>query len=198
MKLRIPFRRLAPLARFARDRRGIAAAEFALIAPALIFLIMGVFEMSFRFRASEEATRYVHQVADLVSRESIITSTYVGEVFNASEFMMKPLEPKNNLDIDISSVGFTGTAGDPDILWRRVVGTAISFDPEEARTMGVDGETVIRVGVRYKYTSVLTELFGGGAMTLEKSAYARPRIDRKVEMDGTTDDGGAVTYVTVS
>jgi Flp pilus assembly protein TadG len=56
--------RFIPFHRFASDRRGIAAAEFALIAPALIFLIMGVFEMSFRFRASEEATRYVHQVAD--------------------------------------------------------------------------------------------------------------------------------------
>ena len=194
----IPFRRFAPFARFASDRRGIAAAEFALIAPALIFLIMGVFEMSFRFRASEEATRYVHQVADLVSRESIITSDYVEEVFNASEFMMKPLEPKDNLDIDISSVGFVGVSGDPDVLWRRVVGTSVSFDPEEARTMGVDGETVIRVGVRYQYTSVLTELFGGASMTLEKSAYARPRIDRKVEMDGQTDDGGAIQYVTVS
>lgn len=192
MKMFIPFRRLAT------DRRGIAAAEFALIAPALIFLIMGVFEMSFRFRASEEATRYVHQVADLVSRESIIDSTYVGEVFNASEFMMKPLEPKDNLDIDISSVGFSGTDGDPKVLWRRVVGTSITFDPEEARTMGVDGETVIRVGVRYKYQSVLTELFGGGGMTMEKSAYARPRIDRKVEMDGKTDDGGSIKYVTVS
>ena len=194
----IPFRRFVPFARFASDRRGIAAAEFALIAPALIFLIMGVFEMSFRFRASEEATRYVHQVADLVSRESIITSDYVEEVFNASEFMMKPLEPKDNLDIDISSVGFVGVSGDPDVLWRRVVGTSVSFDPEEARTMGVDGETVIRVGVRYQYTSVLTELFGGASMTLEKSAYARPRIDRKVEMDGQTDDGGAIQYVTVS
>ena len=194
----IPFRRFVPFARFASDRRGIAAAEFALIAPALIFLIMGVFEMSFRFRASEEATRYVHQVADLVSRESIITSNYVEEVFNASEFMMKPLEPKDNLDIDISSVGFVGVSGDPDVLWRRVVGTSVSFDPEEARTMGVDGETVIRVGVRYQYTSVLTELFGGASMTLEKSAYARPRIDRKVEMDGQTDDGGAIQYVTVS
>jgi Flp pilus assembly protein TadG len=70
-------RRFIPFRRLANDRRGIAAAEFALIAPALIFLIMGVFEMSFRFRASEEATRYVHQVADLVSRESIITSDYV-------------------------------------------------------------------------------------------------------------------------
>ena len=189
--------RFIPFRRFASDRRGIAAAEFALIAPALIFLIMGVFEMSFRFRASEEATRYVHQVADLVSRESILTSDYVEEVFNASEFMMKPLEPKQNLDVDISSVGFVGVDGDPDVLWRRVVGTSVAFDPEEARTMGVDGETVIRVGVRYKYTSVLTELFGGGAMTLEKSAYARPRIDRKVEMDNQTDDGGAITYVTV-
>jgi Flp pilus assembly protein TadG len=189
--------RFIPFRRFASDRRGIAAAEFALIAPALIFLIMGVFEMSFRFRASEEATRYVHQVADLVSRESILTSDYVEEVFNASEFMMKPLEPKQNLDVDISSVGFVGVDGDPDVLWRRVVGTSVAFDPEEARTMGVDGETVIRVGIRYKYTSVLTELFGGGAMTLEKSAYARPRIDRKVEMDNQTDDGGAITYVTV-
>jgi len=190
--------RFIPFLRFVRDRRGIAAAEFALIAPALIFLIMGVFEMSFRFRASEEATRYVHQVADLVARETDITSDYVKEVFNASEFMMKPLEPKEDLDLDIASVGFTGANGDPDVLWRRVVGTSVSFNPEEARTMGVDGESVIRVGVRYQYTSVLTELFGGGAMTLEKSAYARPRIDRKVTMDTNTDDGGAIVYVPVS
>jgi Flp pilus assembly protein TadG len=57
-----------PFVKLFSDRRGVAAAEFALIAPALIFLIMGVFEMSFRFRASEEATRYVHQIADIVSR----------------------------------------------------------------------------------------------------------------------------------
>jgi len=43
--------------RFLADGRGVAATEFALIAPALIFLVMGVFELSFRFRAAEEATR---------------------------------------------------------------------------------------------------------------------------------------------
>jgi Flp pilus assembly protein TadG len=191
-------RKLIPFARFASDRRGIAAAEFALIAPALIFLVMGVFEMSFRFRASEEATRYVHQVADLVSRESDISGDYIKEVFSAAEFMMKPLNPSENLDLDVSSVGFDGSTGDPSVYWRRVVGTAVSFDPEEARTMGVDGESVIRVGVRYQYQSVLTELFGGSHMTLEKSAYARPRIDRKIEMDNKTNDGGAVVYLTVN
>ena len=61
--------------------------------------------------------------------------------------------------------------------------------------MGIQDETVIRVGVRYNYQSVLTELFGGGSMAIEKSAYARPRIERKVALDGSTDDGGATAYL---
>ena len=51
MRIRLPFKRLM------QDRRGIAAAEFALIAPALMFLVMGVLEMSFRFRASSGQAR---------------------------------------------------------------------------------------------------------------------------------------------
>ena len=61
--------------------------------------------------------------------------------------------------------------------------------------MGIEDETVIRVGVRYNYQSVLTELFGGGYMAIEKSAYARPRIERKVALDGETDDGGTTVYL---
>jgi hypothetical protein len=184
-----------PFVRLLSDRRGVAAAEFALIAPALIFLIMGVFEMSFRFRASEEATRYVHQIADIVSRETELTEADLQELYEASIFMMKPLETTENLDIDISSVGFIGDDAEPDILWRRVAGTEVSFSLEETEGMGIEDESVIRVGVRYNYQSVLTELFGGGFMAIEKSAYARPRIDRKVALDGDTDDGGATAYL---
>ena len=72
------------------DRRGIAAVEFAFIAPALIFLVMGVLEMSFRFRASEEATRYVHQVADLIGREKDMTTEQLGKIYAAAVHMMKP------------------------------------------------------------------------------------------------------------
>jgi hypothetical protein len=184
-----------PFVKLLSDRRGVAAAEFALIAPALIFLIMGVFEMSFRFRASEEATRYVHQIADIVSRETELTEADLQELYEASIFMMKPLETTENLDIDISSVGFIGDDAEPDILWRRVAGTEVSFSLEETEGMGIEDESVIRVGVRYNYQSVLTELFGGGFMAIEKSAYARPRIDRMVALDGDTDDGGATAYL---
>lgn len=188
-------RKMIPFLRLFADRRGVAAAEFALIAPALIFLIMGVLEMSFRFRANEEATRYVHQVADIVSRETELTGSDLQELFDASIFMMKPLDTTDDLDLDISSVGFEGTDAEPAILWRRVAGTEVSFDLPETQGMGIEDESIIRVGVRYSYQSVLTELFGGGAMAIEKSAYARPRVERKVSLDGQTDDGGATVYL---
>ncbi len=187
--------KLIPFVRLFSDRRGVAAAEFALIAPALLFLIMGVFEMSFRFRASEEATRYVHQVADIISRETELTQGDIQELYDASIFMMKPLDTTDDLDIDVSSVGFEGADAEPAILWRRVAGAEVAFSLADTQGMGIEDETVIRVGVRYNYQSVLTELFGGGYMAIEKSAYARPRIERKVALDGETDDGGTTVYL---
>jgi Flp pilus assembly protein TadG len=191
-------RKIAFLSRFARDRRGIAAAEFALIAPALIFLIMGVFEMTFRFRASEEATRYAHEVADMVARETELSGDDLKHLFNASVHMMKPLDTTDDLDLDITSIGLTGVNADPSVLWRRVAGTAISTDIQDAKGMGVDGESVIRVAVRYSYRSALTELFGGSFMALEKVAYSRPRLDKKVSLDGVPTDGGALQYLSIS
>lgn len=177
------------------DARGVAAAEFALIAPALIFLIMGVLEMSFRFRASEEATRYVHQMADLVSRETGLTTDSLVELRDASMFMMKPLDTTDNLDFDVTSIGFEGEDAEPTVLWRRVAGTEVSFDINDAEGMGIEDESVIRIGVRYNYQSVLSELFGGGFMAIERSAYARPRVERLVSLDGDTDDGGDIAYI---
>jgi Flp pilus assembly protein TadG len=181
---------------FLRDNRGIAAVEFALIAPALIFLVMGVLEMSFRFRAAEEATRYVHQMADLVSRENTLTTSSLEDLYSAATNMMKPLDDVDDLDFDISSVGFDGVDAVPAMYWRRVAGTPVDFVAAQAEGMGVQDETVIRVGVRYTYTSVLTSLFGGETMAIEREAFARPRVERVVTMDGMINDqDGAVVYM---
>lgn len=186
-------RSLFPKRSLKSDRRGLAAVEFALIAPALIFLVMGVLEMSFRFRANEEATRYVHQVADLVSREETLTSTTLDDIYSASVHMMKPLDTTDNLDFDAAAIGFkSDTAKTPFVMWRRVAGSQVNFNLADANGMGGAGESVIRVGVRYTYESPLTSLFGGPFMAIERSAYTRPRVTRLISMDGKTDDGGAV------
>lgn len=187
-------RKMRPFGLF-KDRRGLAAVEFALIAPALIFLFMGVVEMSFRFRASEEASRYVHQVADLVSREDELTVDDLEEIYAAAVHMMNPLDTTDRLDLDASSVGFQNNAAQtPFIMWRRVGGAPVNFDVTEAAGLGEAGESVVRVGIRYRYTSPLTNLFGGPTFSIERSAYARPRQERLVSMDGDTDDGGGVVY----
>jgi Flp pilus assembly protein TadG len=180
--------------RVIKDRRGVAATEFALIAPALIFLVMGVFEMSFRFRAAEEATRYVHQIADLVSRDPALTTGALTDMRKASVYMMKPVDVSTKVDLDVTSIGFQGTKATPTILWRRVAGTAVTFDLKESEGMGLTNESVVRVGVRYTYHSVLSDMFGGSTMTVERSAYARPRVERLVSLDGQTTDGGNVRY----
>jgi Flp pilus assembly protein TadG len=174
------------------DRRGIAATEFALIAPALIFLVMGVLEMSFRFRASEEATRYVHQVADLVSREEDLTTEQLSRIYGASVFMMAPLETTDHLDLDVASIGFEGDDAEPAVFWRRVAGEPIDINLEDSEDMGLTGETVIRVAIRYTYQSALTSMFGGSVMAVERQAFSRPRIDRVISMDGENDDGGEI------
>lgn len=180
--------------RFISDRRGVAATEFAMIAPALIFLVMGVLEMSFRFRASEEATRYVHQVADLISRENNMNTSTLETIYSASVHMMKPLDTTDNLDLDISSVGFVGASATPTLYWRRVAGAPVEFDVNDSAGMGVEDESVIRVGVRYTYDSVISTLFGSSVMTIERSAYARPREERLVTIDGEDNDGGGISY----
>jgi Flp pilus assembly protein TadG len=192
MRIRLPFNRLM------QDRRGVAAAEFALIAPALMFLVMGVLEMSFRFRASEEASRYVHQVADLVSREENLTTDALGVIYAAAPQMMSPLDTTDNLDLDVTSVQFIGVTATPQVAWRRVAGTPVTFATTDVAGMGLQNETVIRVGIRYHYESVLSTLFGGRTMEIERTAFTRPRMDRVVTMDGSGSDGGTIEYFEAS
>lgn len=179
--------------RLLSDRRGIAAAEFALIAPALIFLMMGVLEMSFRFRAKEEATRYAHQMADLISREKLLTTATLSDLYNASVNMMKPLDTTDRLDFDVASIGYDSD-GEPEVLWRRVAGEPVPLNIADAEELGVPAESVIRVAVRYRYTSPLSDMFGGATMSIVQQSFARPRSTRLLPINSVMDDGGAITY----
>jgi len=181
--------------RLMRDRRGMAAVEFALIAPTLIVLVMGVLELSFRFRAKEEATRYVHVVSDLLAREETLTTQNLKDLYSAAPCMMKPLDTASRLDLDISSITYGSDVNHtPSVAWRRVAGTQINFTPTDYSAMGGALETVIRVGVRYQYTSPISSLFGGPNLSLTGEAITRPRETRVITMDGLTSQAGITTF----
>lgn len=181
-------RRLGP------DRKGIAAVEFALIAPALIVLFMGVIELTFRFHASQEATRYVHQAADLIAREHGMTTGDLDAIYDASVHMMKPLDTTSNLDMDVVAIALEddGSGGiDKRVLWRRTAGAGVPYDLNDITGLGQVDESVIRVGIRYKYTSPVSTLFGGPNVNFERESFSRPRALRYIKMDGQEDHNGA-------
>ena len=74
---------------FLREARGVAALEFALIAPILAVLIYGLIEMTLRFRAADEYQRYLQQAGDYLSREDELFSSDIDEIYAASSQMIR-------------------------------------------------------------------------------------------------------------
>lgn len=60
------------LHRFAKDRRGAAAAEMALVAPMLIILMFGAFELGNYFLAEHKVVKSVRDGARYASRQPFV------------------------------------------------------------------------------------------------------------------------------
>ena len=177
--------------RFIRDTGGLAALEFALIAPFLAVLILGIAEMSLRFRATDEFHRYLQQAGDFLSREDALVSADIDAIHAAAAQIMKPVTVADRLEIDVSSIGFTAD-GSPELLWRRHRGSPPpAFDVTSAAGLGAPGESVIRVGARFTYDSPITGMIGAKAMALDESIWFRPRVTRVIAIDGSLADAGA-------
>lgn len=176
---------------FRDDARGLAALEFALIAPFLAVLIMGIAEMSLRFRATDEFHRYLQQAGDYLSREDELFSDDIDDIYAAATQIMKPVEVAGQLDFDVSSIGYIAD-GSPELLWRRHRGgDPPAFDVADAAGLGDPGESVIRVGARFSYQSPIGGLIGVDALELDHAIYFRPRTTRVIAIDGSVADAGA-------
>ncbi|MBY0422864.1 MAG: pilus assembly protein, partial [Parvularculaceae bacterium] len=78
------------LRRFAEARSGVAALEFALIAPVMIFLFFAIVEGSDALTESRRASLAANTLADLVAQESQITAADATQLFNGvSQIMNK-------------------------------------------------------------------------------------------------------------
>ncbi|MEO0465345.1 MAG: TadE/TadG family type IV pilus assembly protein [Pseudomonadota bacterium] len=176
---------------FLRDRRGLAALEFALFSPFLAIMIYGLLEMTFRFRAADEFQRYVQQAGDYLSREDQLVSGDIDAIYAAADHMIRSGDLTGNLHLDVSSIGFISD-GSPELLWRRHRGnTPPALDVSEAAGLGDPGESVMRVSVRFSYETPISELMGLGQMTLDEAVFYRPRVTRVIAIDGEIFDDGA-------
>ena len=191
---------------FVQNRDGIAAVEFALIAPALIMLYVGMVEMVHFGSASTKVSSVGGSIADLVARSSFVDDDDIATVFSASSTIMGTIDD-STLQVVISSVAAQAD-GTYKVAWSDGFngGTAKNrcttlAMPSSASSMMATGESVIVTEISYTHSLLLGDLtirnFGGGADYIQTNSslgfsevfYQKPRLVGQIERCTTKTSG---------
>lgn len=170
---------------FARDCRGVAAVEMAVIAPLLILLLLGTAEIANFVKKHFEVAQTASTVADVVARYEMVTKESILAIFDVSERVMGESRFKANGRIILSSVSKAATPGAvPKVAWQCAGGgtlIAISAIGRVGQNATLPGsltldadDNVIVAEVFYKYTPLFSLLPLSPA--IKKTALFRPRL----------------------
>ena len=88
----IEARRRNALSRLAGDRRGVAAVEFALIAPVMIVMWVGLITLAEAIMVQQRASHMTFAVGDLVAAQTSLNSGYVTNAMAAGALILQPMQ----------------------------------------------------------------------------------------------------------
>jgi TadE-like protein len=170
------------LSAFGRDRRGVSAVEFAMIAPVIILFYFGMAEFCQGFMAQKRMGHSASMVADLVAQaQAPMTEAQLDDVIGIGELIMKPFSA-DSLALQVTSLT-QDASGDVIVDWTY-------GDHPDAPSPGdvveipdnliVNGESLIMSQADYAYDSSVGAYLP--ALThFTQTHYLRPRSVNKVE-----------------
>lgn len=187
---------LKAIRKFGVARSGMAAVEFALVAPFMITLFFGLVEVCNILDAQQKVTSVASTAADLTGQATTVKTTDIADIFAASSAIMTPFSNANTT-IVLSSVTGTGIKNKGIVLWSQVYGhgataravnsnvvigtnvadgsLAPSMDGLLPTTCSSAGQcSVILAEVYYNYTSPYGK-FIIGSRTLTDTFLVKPR-----------------------
>lgn len=160
---------------FKRDRKGLAAMEFALIAPLMIGLYFGVTEISNALLADSKVATLASSAADLIAQDTSVTNAEMNDTMAALNTIMFPF-PTDDTKIVISSLTYS-SPGQARVAWSDARGgSPRNYNSTVNVPTGLIavGGSVIFAEVEYRYESPVGKLLVG-PVTLTDSFYMRPR-----------------------
>jgi len=166
-----------------RDRRGVAAVEFAFILPLLVTMYFGVVETTYAIMANRKVTSVTSTVADLVAQTKTINTSELNDVFEAATAIMVPFDA-SELTIVVSSV-VIDKDGNSTVDWSAAAssgGTAYrsGADFDLPTGLKIPYTSLIVAEVTYEYNSFLNHIVTTGIPMSDKM-YLRPRASDKVK-----------------
>lgn len=173
------------LARFAGDKRGVSAVEFAIILPFMAMLYLGGTALTQAIIVKRKVVLVAHTVGDLVARDNSMTDAEVTAVFDAAKAVFAPYAWNGLLKIKLSSVNINA-AGTATVGWGEALqDTARANNSSVTLPVGLNtpNTSIIWAEVTYDFTPPIGGAFTGGTMTLTDQLYIRPRLVTCVTRD---------------
>ncbi len=201
------------LRRFRRGEGGVAAVEFALLAPLMVLLLIGSTEVTHLIWASGRLNATTAAMGNVLTQERTLNDSVFSEVMNAAPMIMRPYE-NNSLSFEVVSAVACYESGHTRptyvVSWSRgwENGSTVPgpFAPKRristtdmAELLGhmvlpLD-DSVIIVRSRYVYSSKGSLLFSNGQVSAFKPTYNmvknvtyQPRIARRLFYSGVEAD----------
>ncbi len=100
---------------FRREKRGVAAIEFAMIAPFMIALWLGSLELSQGVSADRKVSHAASALADLITQQTNLTGAEMNDIMDATQAIMAPFDIAN-LTIQVAGVQIDDQ-GATEVMW---------------------------------------------------------------------------------
>ncbi|CAN7498726.1 TadE/TadG family type IV pilus assembly protein [Caulobacter sp. LjRoot300] len=170
------------LSRFWRDRRGVSAVEFALIAPVLIIFYFGMAEMTQAMLAQRRLSHLTASIGDIVARDQQLTDARRDDLFSVGNVLMSPF-PTSTLRLCLVSI-VSDANGKDVVAWSDPSNAPVDCP---ARNAVLDipvsvlpaGKSVIMSKASYEYNSVFKFMIPQ-ALTFRRTYYLKPRLSEQV------------------
>lgn len=163
---------------FIREKKGVAAVEFALIAPVIVLVFFGLIELCQGMNAKQRVESVASTTSDLVAQSTNMTPTAINNVFQAANAILFPYPAGANVTVVVSSLVEDGTTpNSAKVVWSKTRnGIVRPTDSTMPIPPGVitPGGSVIYAQVTYSFTSVTSYVIGH-TVTMTSNFYSRPR-----------------------
>ena len=190
--------------RVGHDDRGVAALEFALIAPILILLYFGLAEVTSAVIASRHANHATSSLGDLVSQCSNINDSDLTNMWAATPDIIAPLpvsptvfsQRVTSVIVNSSKATVVGWSRSPAVpssqanLPPYTQNTGITVPANIVNTSN-SGDSVIMAETTYSFSFPVNIL--SSLLTFNDVSYFKPRKSTQVTYTGSTTYGGSGT-----
>jgi Flp pilus assembly protein TadG len=111
------------ISRFVQDRRGVAAVEFALLAPLMVMMYFGMAELTSGLMANRKVSAVASTIGDLTAQAQSVTPSQVGDIFTIGQSIMQPYPVTGTSALRLRVSGVTVDAnGSPKVDWSQGAG----------------------------------------------------------------------------